>query len=1153
MPNLGMINRVELKVSSQTENDGIDVVFLAGADWEETRVDGNDWTDLSSNTTLVGQHSLAAEATSTINLAADGWQLPQNQEVTFALSETDRDANKIETLYTRETAGKGAQLVVHWTGVEAPRLVVDTPYNRQLYEDGTAFEVNVALAQAPTAAVYIPFDTALATARVLSPAVLVFDANNWNTPQTVRFQAIDDQQNTPLTRVAELIIRPLHSTDPFYNGYNPMDIGTLPIVSTRFTNLADHSKLNNGKALSVKLEVATTLVIPDEEDGEKVKKEPRFDLLSGPVGMSVLQQAGLLTFNPTADQVGTHTFVIRVNLTQGYITNHTAAVTVTNPGADPAGLYVVIGGGEDVSNAGSAAQPYDSLTYALAQARPGDNVYVRGGSYWISGVDMDGQGSRQKPIVIQPYVNEHVRLNFGAYRGLDFLNTSQHIVLQGFEIDGHANANHWQMLAKGFWSIIAKAEDNEMVALQGGGIAIQINGQDIVIQDNHIHDCYQKAVNIRYGRYITVRHNLIYDIATTSLSGGHGIMRQWRHDFGDADQGSKYRFDIQGNFLFNVEQRIYSWVPWKGYWVFVLDEGKPILIDVTKDYDLKARIDNNLVAFSQGPHIRVKSTRNLEVTNNAVYAKLDMPHADGITDKAEFNRTYFEGFVFRNNLAQTGKGTLAVDIGDAMDESETFPTNRLSGNMIAGGGDYRGPAGGVTNLGPGGMLFTDPLAGDFTPTSSVPSTAGIQQPHWDIMNDLVELYNVKVAADLWTHDHLRNTQTILDNLPPYLFGRREYRRSEEKPNQMAFWYESTNRTWRNSQGDGNKWLEIVLPEDYEKWYNETLVDGQHVDYGTSLIARDVTYDRNHIMLMTLGGLVPSAQYNRLTVEGKVRLNGKLKVVVADGFAVPINHEFKLVVAERVQGSFDIEDLPPLQSDDLAWQTSYTTQAMTLKLINTTEADPNSDDDIDDRITSTTVVKTRTSTTSAPTTTTASSTTTESTPSGPTTIKSTAMEPTTTEATTTESETTTIETMTTEATTTEFESTTIETTTMESETTTNEATTTEAATATSSRTASTPSSRTASTPTPLTTTSSVDICKSVLQRPSWRQCRNTCKQSGLKYRKWHRNGNSKTKGCDNGCVCCPHRRGRRSCRRHCGGHFNFTRRRFDGCQKVCECL
>ena len=63
------------------------------------------------------------------------------------------------------------------------------------------------------------------------------------------------------------------------------------------------------------------------------------------------------------------------------------------------------------------------------------------------------------------------------------------------------------------------------------------------------------------------------------------MRQQGSGSFSTNDDLNKYRWDIDGNLIFNVHQRIYSWVPWKGYLNMTLDEGKPILIDETPNHD----------------------------------------------------------------------------------------------------------------------------------------------------------------------------------------------------------------------------------------------------------------------------------------------------------------------------------------------------------------------------------------------------------------------------------------------------------------------------------------------------------------------------------------------------------------------------------------
>lgn len=86
--------------------------------------------------------------------------------------------------------------------------------------------------------------------------------------------------------------------------------------------------------------------------------------------------------------------------------------------------------------------------------------------------------------------------------------------LEGIEIDGKTyNTDFWNVIAQGLWSNDGNPDS--------GGLTIIVDGQHIKIRNNYIHDCYQKAVEIRNGRYTLVKGNMIQSIANTSLSGDH--------------------------------------------------------------------------------------------------------------------------------------------------------------------------------------------------------------------------------------------------------------------------------------------------------------------------------------------------------------------------------------------------------------------------------------------------------------------------------------------------------------------------------------------------------------------------------------------------------------------------------------------------------
>ena len=173
---------------------------------------------------------------------------------------------------------------------------------------------------------------------------------------------------------------------------------------------------------------------------------------------------------------------------------------------------------------GSSAFPLKSIPLALdiAAANNITNVYVKSGTYTIAdGINITTQASSQ--VILSPEPNGTVKLNLGSFRNFRFYLGAKNIEVNGFELDGQSDAaDHWTLLSKYVWE-----PSNLPDSISGGGICFQIEeAEDIIVRNNVIHDFYQKAVNIEDGRYIKIKGNIIYNIGHTSLSGGHGIMRQ---------------------------------------------------------------------------------------------------------------------------------------------------------------------------------------------------------------------------------------------------------------------------------------------------------------------------------------------------------------------------------------------------------------------------------------------------------------------------------------------------------------------------------------------------------------------------------------------------------------------------------------------------
>mmetsp|Transcript_69050 Transcript_69050/g.202147 ORF Transcript_69050/g.202147 Transcript_69050/m.202147 type:complete len:667 (-) Transcript_69050:49-2049(-) len=521
-------------------------------------------------------------------------------------------------------------------------------------------------------------------------------------------------------------------------------------------------------------------------------------------GLSISPRSGALSWQPDISQAGDHWVVVSERDVNGKVTQtQTIKLTVAAGAALPSGLYVWPVGGSD-ANDGTAASPLLSVSRAVELAAPGQTVYVRGGRYESFQETVIASGTRESPVLVTRLDGERVCLTPSADRNAFFVpEESKGLVFRGFEIYGRAEKDeHFDILARTWWGV----EDHRI----GGKMGFDIDGQHVVVEECVIHDLAQKAVNVRIGRYVTVRNNVIYNIGHSSVSGGHGIMRQWDHSFGDGDDTSLFRFDFSGNLLFAVEQRIYSFIPKKKYCHMTIDEGKGILIDETTDKRMKARISNNLVLWGGVDNIRLKWTPNLQVENNAVMGeegRMD-PVPDGITATAKPSPMPNMSFV--GNLAHTSDGSWSFDISKHLGPADH--PGRLSNNFYSGGGSIRSEAGGVTGLAEGHSVFRDAAGLDFRAAASLPEGVGVDAATLARLMALAAAYEVEVAPSGWRHDHVASTEAILASRPTEHLGAPVEGKSKHEKGKKALFVPVVSE-WYRKMCKCEK-IELIPPEQW---------------------------------------------------------------------------------------------------------------------------------------------------------------------------------------------------------------------------------------------------------------------------------------------------------------------------------------------------
>ena len=658
--------------------------------------------------------------------------------------------------------------------------------------------------------------------------------------------------------------------------------GPVPVASTLEITFSEAVKAGSGNLVLSNGTDTRTISISDTTqanfNGNRLIIKPTTDLLANST-YNLQMAAGVVT-----DLAGNSFAGISNSTTVSFATGSI--------------LYALTSKGDNSTlGSGTSADPYKSLGYASQVAAAGSTIYVTitdsignalsGSTAIDNSYTIRSNGTASSPILIKPKPSTSDQYVFSSYNGLTI--TGKYITVEGFEFYGQADKiDPWQLLAKS-WAFKGNIDDT---VYPSGDIAINVTtGQNISIRNNYFHDLSQKAINIESGRYITISNNIIKNVGNTSLSGGHGIMRQQgTGNFGTADVADQYRWDISGNLLFNVEQRIYSWVPSKGYINMTLDEGKPINIDETTDTQMKARISENIIGYANIDSIRLKPTPNLEVSNNSIYS--DGSAADGITSiNTLSSNTPFPGLKVTGNLVHTAAGTNAYNLSDGFNTNSSNVSS--SGNIMLGGSATSTSFfTGVTTA--SGAIFSDPENGNFSPTAAA-SNAGVSTATRASLARLATAQGISVVDDNVVIDERKMTQTLLDNIPGIRDGVSGnetvfketgilYAASLKEPGRKAYYFD-IDSTWKSANISNLSVLdrsgttydnlyEVVVPIAYSSWVDDKLTSYQQVGgsnyssirYGDSYIEQNKVFDSTGLSVFSIDGL--TNHYKTTTISGK---------------------------------------------------------------------------------------------------------------------------------------------------------------------------------------------------------------------------------------------------------------------------------------------
>ena len=292
-------------------------------------------------------------------------------------------------------------------------------------------------------------------------------------------------------------------------------------------------------------------------------------------------------------------------------------------------LHVSASTGSD-SNPGTAAQPFASITKAVAGAQPGDRVLVRDGVYgYVSVFGFTGRSDAWLSIECAPGHRPIIDVANAAHttgNGID-VQASCFVGTFGFEI--HANA----------------CQRNA----DSSGVGIFRGSHHVVSWAHHVHDFPGGGINHFYANggwdLVDCSFNTIHDCCRYSAYNTSGLSFYGAEDLTKATWDGRVAYRAVGNYIFNC----ICLVPYSAGGMDFITDGNGISVDslhtpnslypLLKPYDKPGRVDVNAVVGCGGRGVHVYNSVNVELSFNTCIGNL-RTHSPAITNSADVDATY---------------------------------------------------------------------------------------------------------------------------------------------------------------------------------------------------------------------------------------------------------------------------------------------------------------------------------------------------------------------------------------------------------------------------------------------------------------------------------------------------------------------------------
>jgi parallel beta-helix repeat protein len=265
----------------------------------------------------------------------------------------------------------------------------------------------------------------------------------------------------------------------------------------------------------------------------------------------------------------------------------------------------------------------------------GDVVYVKGGTYTVAGtqavLSITKSGSAALGnIVFRNVAGETPLIEFNGTNGIEVINGSSYIEINGFEIKGYKGATDTRTVAGAetqYANYATCATPTYNAVYAGNGIIVKDNDNNVTTDNSHhitirncnVHDCGGGGIAILGGDYITVEDNEVYRNAFYSFYANSGISIYQPYNF-DATTG--YKIVIQRNKSYGNDSKI----KWTNGCKF--SDGNGIILDDYRNtqntsaygiYTGKTLVANNITFGNGGSGIHAYSSNNIDIVHNVSY------------------------------------------------------------------------------------------------------------------------------------------------------------------------------------------------------------------------------------------------------------------------------------------------------------------------------------------------------------------------------------------------------------------------------------------------------------------------------------------------------------------------------------------------------